>query len=44
VSDEWKSYNDSYEMYLGAKDYNAKMRAEDSLNKLIGLQDELKLL
>lgn len=44
VSNEWKSYNDSYEVYLGVKDFSTKMKAEDALNNLITLQEKLDQL
>jgi len=44
VSEEWKNYNDAYEVYLWAKDFSAKIKAEDSLRNLQWLQDKLDIL
>lgn len=44
VSDEWRSYNDAYEVYLGAKDFASKNKAENALRELQWLQDELDIL
>lgn len=44
VSDEWRSYNDAYEVYLGAKDFASKNKAENALRELQSLQDDLDTL
>ena len=44
LTDQRRIYNDSYEAYISAKDFNAKNKAENNLTRLIWLQDELKKL
>lgn len=44
VSEEFRSYNDNYEVYLAGKDLASLFKAKDSLLTLRGLQDDLDLL